>query len=120
MSPFVNIKDVPRHAGLAIAQDLMDQNVLGLKGSNAAIAEAQRITIIVQTYAPGGLHKPHAHTDKEQAFLVLSGKGQMHLGGEVHPIEEGTVIYAPRNVEHSTENTGEEELVMMLIDVKLD
>lgn len=120
MSPFVNIEDVPKHPGLAIAQNLLDQKVLGSKGGGAAIPEAERTTIIVQTYSPGGLHKPHSHEDKEQAFLVLSGKGQMHMGDEVFPIEKGSIIYAPRNVPHSTENTGDEKLVMMLIDVKLD
>jgi len=117
--PVVNIEDVPKHPGLAIAKNLMDQNVLGVKGSKAAIAESERISIIVQTYAPGGRHNPHSHEDKEQAFLVLKGSGRMVIGGEVHPIRQGSVIYVPPNTEHSTENDSNDELVMVLIDVKL-
>jgi mannose-6-phosphate isomerase-like protein (cupin superfamily) len=44
----------------------------------------------------------------------------MHIGGNVYPIKRGSVAYAPPNVEHSTENTGDEQLIMMLIGVRLD
>ncbi len=119
MSPFVNLDDVPKKPGLKIAKKLLDQHVLGAEGSNAAITGAQRISIIVQTYSPGGSHDAHSHEDTEQAFLVLSGKGQMHIGDKVYDIEKGSIAYAPRNVEHSTQNTGSEDLEMMLISVKL-
>jgi mannose-6-phosphate isomerase-like protein (cupin superfamily) len=119
MSPHVNIDDVEKNKGLPIAEDLMDQRVLSTEEGHAALSGSERTSILVQTYKPGGLHKPHEHEDKEQAFLVLSGKGQMHIGDDVFPIEKGTIVYAPPKVRHSTENTGDEDLVMMLIDVKL-
>ena len=62
---------------------------------------------------------PTLTDDTEQAFLVLSGEGQMHIGGKVYPIKKGSVAYAPPTVEHDTQNTGSEPLVMMLIGVKL-
>ncbi len=117
--PVVNIDEVPKHPGLAIAKKLMDQNVLGIKGSGAAIAESERITIIVQTYAPGGRHDPHSHEDKEQAFLVLKGSGRMIINGQPHPIREGSIVYVPPKTEHSTENDSDDELVMALIDVRV-
>jgi len=75
--------------------------------------------VLVQTYSPGGRHQPHSHADAERVFIVLSGKGQMKIGGEVQHLENGTIAYAPRSVEHSTENTGDEDLVMLLIGVSL-
>jgi quercetin dioxygenase-like cupin family protein len=119
MSNIVNIEDVPKKPGLKIAHQLMDQQVLGPEGGTHAITGAERTYIIVQTYEPGGSHDAHAHDDSEQAFLVLSGEGQMHIGGNVYPIKKGSVAYAPPNVEHSTENTGSEPLVMMLIGVRI-
>ena len=116
---FVNIRDVPKKPGLKIAKKLDDQHVLGSEGSGAAITGAEKTGIIVQTYAPGGSHDPHEHDDKEQVFLVISGKGQMDIGGEIFPIEKGTVLYAPPKVRHSTQNTSDDDLVMMLISVDL-
>jgi quercetin dioxygenase-like cupin family protein len=116
----VNIEDVPKTPGLKIAKKLMDQRVLGPKDGQHAIKGAERLSILVQTYEPGGSHDPHSHSDTEQAFLVLSGKGQMHIGDKVYDIEKGSVAYAPRNLEHSTQNTGDEKLVMMLIGATLD
>lgn len=120
MENLVNIKNVPKKPGLKIAKKLMDQHVLGPKDSHYAIKGAERLSIIVQTYSPGGSHDAHSHADTEQAFLVLSGKGQMHIGDKVYDIQKGSVAYAPRNVNHCTLNTGDEDLVMMLIGVKLD
>lgn len=119
MAPFVNIDDVPKRPGLAMAKKLLDQNVLSMKGGNAAMPDAERTAIIVQTYSPGGSHDPHSHPDREQAFLVLSGKGQIHIGDKVYPLQKGSIAYVPRNVRHFTENTGKRDLVMMLIDVNL-
>jgi len=119
MSPFVNVEDVPKHPGLAMAKKLLDQNVLGMKGGNAAMPNAERTSIIVQTYSPGGAHDPHSHQDREQAFLVLGGKGQIHIGDKVYPLEKGSIAYVPRNIRHFTENTSKRNLVMMLIDVNL-
>ena len=120
MDNVVNIKNVPKRPGLKIAKKLMDQHVLGPKDSHHRIAGAERLSIIVQTYSPGGSHDAHSHPDTEQAFLVLSGKGQMHIEGKVYDIEKGSVAYAPRNVNHCTVNTGDEDLVMMLIGVTLN
>jgi quercetin dioxygenase-like cupin family protein len=120
MGSFVNIADVPEKKGLKIAENLMDQHVLGPKDSHHAIKGAERISMIVQTYSPGGCHHPHSHPDTEQAFVVLSGKGQMHMGEKVFQIKEGSVAHAPRNTRHSTENTSDEDLVMVLIGVRLD
>ena len=120
MDNVVNIKDVPKKTGLKIAKKLMDQHVLGPKDGHHGINGAERLSILVQTYSPGGSHDAHSHADTEQAFLVLSGRGQMHIGGEVYDIEKGSVAYAPRNVNHCTENTGDEDLVIMLIGVTLN
>ncbi len=120
MSPHTNIEDVKPKKGLPIAEGLMDQRVLNTEEGKGAISGSERLSILVQTYEPGGCHNPHEHESTEQAFLVLSGEGKMIVGDEEIPIKKGSVVYAPPKVRHSTENTGDENLRMMLIGVTLD
>ena len=98
----------------------MDQHILGPKDGHHYLKGAERTYVLVQTYSPRGRHEPHSHADAEQVLIVLSGKGRMKIGGKVQNLEKGTIAYAPRGVEHSTENTGDEDLVMVLIGVGLD
>jgi quercetin dioxygenase-like cupin family protein len=116
----VKIEDVPRKPGLKIASGLMDQHILGAKDGHHHLKGAEKTYVLVQTYSPGGRHNPHTHPAAEQVFIVLQGRGEMRIGGKVHALEKGTIAYAPRDVEHSTENTGDEDLVMVLIGVSLE
>jgi len=119
MTHSVKIEDVPKKPGLKIASGLMDQHILGPKDGHHYLKGAESTYVLVQTYSPGGRHQPHSHADAEQVFVVLSGKGRMKIGDEIQHLEKGTVAYAPRNLEHSTENTGDKDLVMVLIGVNL-
>tara|TARA_B100000686_G_scaffold339691_1_gene414175 strand:+ start:535 stop:1281 length:747 start_codon:yes stop_codon:yes gene_type:complete len=49
----------------------------------------------------------HAHTNAEQYYYILSGEGEVVIGGERHKVREGSVTYFPPNTPHQylNENT---------------
>lgn len=52
----------------------------------------------------GPIHKtPTAHELCDQAYIVLSGQGTIHLGDAHHAITEPGVIVIPRHTMHSVE-----------------
>lgn len=49
-----------------------------------------------------------AHTEKEQTFFVLHGKGLVTIGNEKANVKPGDLIFVPRNTPHTTETTDKE------------
>lgn len=58
----------------------------------------------------GGKVPMHVHDDEEQTYYVLSGRGEIELGGEVHPLERDTFVFIPLHTEHEVRNLGDEPL----------
>lgn len=60
----------------------------------------------------------HAHKKHEEVYLILSGKGEYQVDGEVFPVAEGTIIrVAPAGV-RALRNTSDEPMVMCCIQYK--
>ena len=52
----------------------------------------------------GPIHKtPAAHDEWEQIYLVLEGRGRVHLQGVCHEVSAGSVVTIPRKTLHSVE-----------------
>jgi len=56
------------------------------------------------------------HEDHEQAYIILSGRGTMRINDEEQNVEGGTIVYIPKQSEHSIANTGEDELVYIFVN----
>ena len=52
----------------------------------------------------------HEH-DEEETFLILSGKAELELEGQVTVLGRGDVVYVPRFWRHQMRNPFEETLV---------
>ena len=63
-----------------------------------------------QSMAPGGCTPPHTH-EVEELVMCESGRGEIHIAGEVHAFRAGQSIVLPAGVPHQIFNTGEEPLV---------
>ncbi len=63
---------------------------------------------------PGKVSKPHSLSTSE-VYYVLSGIGEMHIGGEVQLIEAGDAVYIPPNERQFVRNVGTEPLVFLCI-----
>ena len=53
---------------------------------------------------PGHGPPPHTHTREDEAFYVFSGELVFMLDGTEHTARPGTLIHAPRHIEHTFRN----------------
>jgi mannose-6-phosphate isomerase-like protein (cupin superfamily) len=60
---------------------------------------------------PGRTDGPpaHIHTREDESFICLSGKLDVHLGGEDFTLAQGDYLYLPRDVVHTFRNSYDEE-----------
>jgi quercetin dioxygenase-like cupin family protein len=56
------------------------------------------------------------HTNAvEHEQFVLKGQARIGIGGEVHQVQAGNVIFIPQKVRHYYQNTGEEDFEFLCI-----
>lgn len=60
-----------------------------------------------------------AHTDKEQTFFLLEGKGSVTVNGETEEVGPGNIVFIPRNAPHTSEAI-EGELVYLCLNSLVD
>jgi mannose-6-phosphate isomerase-like protein (cupin superfamily) len=65
----------------------------------------------------GPIHKtPGAHDTWDQAYLIISGSGTIHLAGQSHRVNGPTIVVIPRNTWHSVELAAGESLEYAFIN----
>ena len=69
----------------------------------------------VQVVAPHSYIRMHQHDRHHEAIFVWQGHGRAVVAGVEHPMEPGTVIGLPRDVEHSFINDSAEDLRLLWI-----
>lgn len=79
-------------------------------------APSARVTITRVILEPGAVNPRHAHAGAEQAWIALSGSGELLLGGDATaPFAEGDVVrFAPGDV-HGLRNTGASPFVYIAV-----
>lgn len=60
----------------------------------------------------------HAHNKHEELFVCLSGEGEMKLDGELIKLQEGSCIRIAPQAERVWRNTGESELLFLVVQAK--
>jgi quercetin dioxygenase-like cupin family protein len=98
---------------------LLDGQDLITSGGSGEINNSGRITILVQNYRPGGVHKIHAHDDTEQVFFVYEGTGEFLLGEEWFGIKKGDLIFVPKDTVHAARNSSDSTLILIFMSVPL-
>jgi mannose-6-phosphate isomerase-like protein (cupin superfamily) len=64
---------------------------------------------------PTGKTTGHAHSDMEEVYFILSGKGKMAVGEDEFEIQAGDSFYIPFGEFHVTYNTGNQPLAMVWV-----
>ncbi|MEW6690006.1 MAG: cupin domain-containing protein [Pseudomonadota bacterium] len=72
----------------------------------------KNLSIWKQRIEPGGATPPHRH-DCEEVVLIQSGRGELHLGGQVHRFGPDTTLVVPRNAPHQIVNAGDTPLELI-------
>jgi len=78
-----------------------------------------RLSLDVHRYREGGESVTNIHSDCEQVYVVTDGRGEATVGGRTETVAKGDVVFIPRNAPHSIRNTGEGELQLIFVSVKL-
>lgn len=84
--------------------------------SLGAAAGSERLSVNIDSVPPGALStKYHSHSQQEEFFLVLEGKGTLRLNGESIPVSKGDFIAKPagKSIAHTFYNSGNEALVLL-------
>ncbi len=81
--------------------------------------ETGRCELLVVIWPPHNKGAMVAHSEKEQSFFVLKGKGEITIDGETQSVKPGDFIYVPRNTPHTTE-TKDSELEYLCLNSQID
>lgn len=78
----------------------------------------------ITAVAPGRAAYPfHSHRANDELFFVLSGSGELRLGSQRHPVNEGDLIGCPAGDDttaHQLVNTGSMELRYIAISTRIE
>lgn len=80
-----------------------------------------QLPVAVQTWRlpPGASEGMHSHDPQaeplEELYLVLAGRGRMHVGDTIHDIGPGDSVLAAAGVEHDLANIGDDELRVLVV-----
>jgi mannose-6-phosphate isomerase-like protein (cupin superfamily) len=71
-------------------------------------------------YPPSGRVDEHTHDTAEHVYYIIRGSAVVMIGDQRHLVTEDDALYIPPQVSHSIENTGLEDLFMVVIALPPD
>ena len=77
---------------------------------NEGDADSHNLAITWVEGEPGSEQDKHSHS-LEQVYVIVAGRGLMHVAGEGEEIGPGTLVFVPKGALHSIRNIGTEKLV---------
>ena len=84
--------------------------------SEPAVTGAKRHSFGVVEVAPGGGHERHNHPGAEEIIYVVSGEGEQMVDDKPPvPIGPGACVFIPDGVYHSTLNTGNVPMRLIIV-----
>ena len=107
----MNIADLSRIVGRTYPARRRTQNLVG----GASPIQAKSFSMGYVTLEPRGGQVPWHNQQQEEVYFVVSGEGQMCLGGECRTMTAGQAVYIPSGVFHQLTNTGDGPLVMIYV-----
>ncbi len=76
----------------------------------------ESVEILLQRTPVGRSIPVHQHKECEQTYLVLEGEAEVQVGDLAGTVRKGSVVYIPRLTDHSVRNTGDRELVYIVVE----
>jgi mannose-6-phosphate isomerase-like protein (cupin superfamily) len=72
---------------------------------------SRNLSIIWVDVPPGAEQHSHSHEDSEQVYVIVRGRGRMHVAGDEEDVGEGDLVFIPPATDHGIKNDGDETLV---------
>ena len=79
------------------------------------LLNTELLSVIKERVPKGGVEEMHFHRKAQQLFFVLQGVATIQLGEETYRVPRGEAMHVPPKTPHRLENTGEEELIFLVI-----
>ena len=57
----------------------------------------------------------HKHKGDREIYHILSGKGEMQVGGETGEVRAGDTVYLDPDVPHTLRNTGDSDMEILFV-----
>ncbi|MBA7628920.1 hypothetical protein ES703_36417 [subsurface metagenome] len=73
------------------------------------VGNYDKATVLISEIDPGKSTGMHTH-EVDEIMYVASGEGITICGGKENTVGRGSVIFAPKVIEHTVNNTGNEKL----------
>lgn len=102
-----------------LAQSEQQQKLEWLDGGTFSVlldqnATAGQLTVGRFDVARGEAPPFHLHTREDEVFLLLQGTALVWAGEEEHELQEGGIVYLPRNVPHSYRITSDRADLLLI------
>ena len=78
-------------------------------------SDIKRCSLAEEVLPVGAVVGRHHHTETEEVYYIIEGRGRMTVGDEVQDVEEGDAIFIPRRSAHSLKNTGSMPMTILLV-----
>ena len=72
---------------------------------------SRNLTVTWVDVPAGTEQRAHSHPDSEQVYVIVRGRGQMSVAGDVEEVTEGDLVFIPPATQHGIVNDGPETLV---------
>jgi mannose-6-phosphate isomerase-like protein (cupin superfamily) len=72
---------------------------------------ARNISVTWVDVPPGAEQHLHSHEDSEQVYVIVRGRGCMHVAGDEEEVGEGDLVFIPPATDHGIINDGSETLI---------
>lgn len=99
-----------RSANIFKAQELSEDGV-----KKVTLIATDELAVDTYYFKPGQVLDYHRHPNGDQIFIIQKGEGSFYLddgsGEEVVPLEEGSVILAPKGVWHKLVNERKDVMI---------
>lgn len=84
---------------LASEGDILMQGrqIIKLKASDTSGG----LSILFSLVPAGSGIPPHVHTLEDETFQITEGELEVNIGGDIHRLTTGDMIFMPRNIPHS-------------------
>jgi len=103
------IADLSKIAGRTYPARRRTQNLVG----GASPIQAASFCVGYVTLEPCGGQVPWHNQRQEEVYFIISGVGEMCVGGERQTLRAGQAAYIPPGEYHQLTNTGDRPLVMI-------
>jgi quercetin dioxygenase-like cupin family protein len=107
----VTVAGTSSDASLKAADGWVDMDVKWLVTSESVGAEETVFGITI--FPPGAKHEIHRHPNVEETEYIVRGSGVAQVGDDDGLLDEGELVFVPKNEYHGFHNTSDDIAVML-------